>query len=85
MEYADISIKAIAQNYAGEYVYVPSSLLARIAARDRRIYSEFDGNNHTELARKYGVTVIHMYRIIKKQRAQSANRKDKPEDGHHHQ
>ena len=30
-----------------------------------QIYKEFDGKNHAGLARKYGLTVQHVYRIVK--------------------
>jgi Mor family transcriptional regulator len=36
--------------------------------RDEAIWQEFTGNNHVELARKYGLTTIHVYRIIKRMR-----------------
>ncbi|WP_234419688.1 Mor transcription activator family protein [Burkholderia oklahomensis] len=33
--------------------------------RDRRIFDEFRGDNHGELARKYGVSIQWIYKIIK--------------------
>ena len=34
--------------------------------RDMKIYEEFNGNNHRELARKYNVSMQWVYKIVKK-------------------
>lgn len=46
-------------------IYFPKNLLGRVSERDMQIYKEFNGKNHVELARKYDLTVQHIYRIVK--------------------
>ncbi len=52
--------------FAGLQIYLPTPdrLLRRL--RDNRIRREFTGANHAALARKYGLAVAHVYRLLKK-------------------
>ena len=52
-------------NWGGQLIYFPKNLLGRVSERDLKIYKEFNGKNHVELARKYDLTVQHIYRIVK--------------------
>lgn len=56
----------IAQNWGGEVIYIPRNLLMALNERDMKIYNEFNGNNHRELARKYGVSMQWVYKIVKR-------------------
>ncbi|MDD0823738.1 Mor transcription activator family protein [Mannheimia sp. AT1] len=56
----------IAQNWGGEVIYIPRNLLMALNERDMKIYEEFNGNNHRELARKYNVSMQWVYKIVKK-------------------
>ena len=55
----------LASNWGGQLIYFPKNLLGRVSERDLKIYKEFNGKNHVELARKYDLTVQHIYRIVK--------------------
>ena len=55
----------LTSNWGGQLIYVPKNLLGRVSERDLKIYKEFNGKNHVELARKYDLTVQHIYRIVK--------------------
>lgn len=46
----------LAKVTGGETVYLPKPEAVLRPVRDRRIKAEFNGYNHGELARKYGVT-----------------------------
>lgn len=48
-------------------IYISMDLRAALAARDERLYNEFNGSNVLELARKYQVSQQHVYRIVKRQ------------------
>lgn len=61
----DIAQK-MAQNWGGEVIYIPRNLLMALNERDMKIYEEFNGNNHRELARKYNVSMQWVYKIVKK-------------------
>ncbi len=55
----------MAQHWGGQLVYFPKGKFLILSKRDRHIYAEFNGRNHADLARKYDVSVQHIYRIIK--------------------
>ena len=55
----------LTSNWGGQLIYLPKNLLGRVSERDLKIYKEFNGKNHVELARKYDLTVQHIYRIVK--------------------
>ncbi len=51
--------------WGGQNIYFPQGMSMRLAQRDRQIYSEFTGANHSDLARKYGVSIQWIYKIVK--------------------
>ena len=53
------------KNFGGEPIYFPMgrSLIAIMV--HNAIYKAFTGNNHLELAKKFGVSKTHVYRVIK--------------------
>ena len=54
----------LVQARGGEGIYIPKADKVCRAARDRAIRSEFNGANHRELARKYGLTVVWIRSIV---------------------
>lgn len=48
----------------GERVYIPSPGRLGVKARNRAIRNEFTGDNHKELAVKYGLTVQWIRKIV---------------------
>ncbi len=54
----------VAKDWGGMQVYVPKGL----SLRDIKIFQEFTGNNHMELARRYGLTEVRVYQILEKAR-----------------
>lgn len=63
-------VRAFAKSVGGAQVYIPTADSLLRHERDEAIWRDFDGRNTLELARKYGVTVIHVCRIIKRKRAE---------------
>ena len=61
-------MRAIAEHAGGAQVYIPKADSIERCARDEAIWQAFRGDNHRELARRYGVTEIHVYRIIRRMR-----------------
>lgn len=61
--------EAVRQHWAGQIVYVPVGTGYELSARDRLIWDKFKGDNHEALAREFQVTVVHVYRIVKKMAA----------------
>ncbi len=68
-------MRRIAEAVGGAGVYVPTADSIQRHERDEAIWREFRGDNVQELARKYGVTTIHLYRLIKRMRAEEAARR----------
>jgi len=59
----DVS-KQMCEQWGGQLIYFPYWMRMELSDRDKRIYSEFNGNNHSELSRKHGVSLQSIYRII---------------------
>ncbi|KVN33328.1 DNA-binding protein [Burkholderia pyrrocinia] len=55
----------MAAHWGGQNIYFPMGVSYRLSQRDRQIFDEFRGDNHAELARKYGVSLQWIYKIIK--------------------
>ena len=55
--------------YEGQPVYVPKLEQTFIKLRDERIRREFNGANHAALAKRYGLSVRHIYEIARNRQA----------------
>jgi Mor family transcriptional regulator len=60
----------MAAHWGGQNIYFPMGLSFRLSQRDRAIYHEFNGHNHSDLARKYRVSLQWIYKIVKAVRAE---------------
>lgn len=54
-----------AADWGGQYIYVPKDFASILSKRDREIYDKFKGNNHSELAKEYNISVVWVYKIIR--------------------
>lgn len=55
----------IRASWGGQQIYIKKTDLAELSARNLKIYDEFNGSNHHQLAKKHGLAVPVIYRIIK--------------------
>ncbi|NLR73546.1 Mor transcription activator family protein [Leeia aquatica] len=55
----------MAAHWGGQNIYFPMGLSYKLSLRDRQIYDDFNGVNHSELARKYSVSLQWIYKIVK--------------------
>lgn len=62
-------MRRIAAAVGGAVVYLPAIDSIARHERDEAIWRDFTGNNVRDIARKYGITTTHAYRIIKHMRA----------------
>lgn len=67
--------ESVRAHWGGQLIYVPVGTGYEISERDREIWEAFKGDNHEQLARQFDVTVVHVYRIVKKM-AQAARARD---------
>lgn len=65
----------MAAHWGGQNIYFPMGLSYKLSQRDRRIFDDFDGANHSELARKYGVSLQWIYKIVKAVRQEEIARR----------
>lgn len=61
-------IKRMAKDWGGSAIYFPQALYWDIDERDLEIYAKFNGHNHRELAREYGMSDQWIYALIKRVR-----------------
>jgi len=61
--------------WGGQNVYFPMGLSYNLLKRDRQIYAEFTGTNHSELARKHRVSLQWIYKIVKAVRREEIARR----------
>ncbi|EBT6969480.1 DNA-binding protein [Salmonella enterica subsp. enterica serovar Poona] len=62
------------QVWGGQNVYFPMGMVWKVSQRDREIFHEFDGRNHHELARKFGVSLQWVYSVVKRIRKEELDR-----------
>lgn len=64
----------VSQHWGGQSIYIIKDDSFHAEERDVQIYKEFNGHNHTELSKKYKLTEIYIYRIVKRMMEQERNR-----------
>ena len=52
--------------FSGSQVYIPQARFYVLSRRDKEIYEQFNGTNHLELARRFGLTEFSIRKVIKK-------------------
>ena len=66
-EHAALEVRNhMAEHWGGQGIYFPKDVAFLTSLRDEQIYSEFTGDNHSELVRKYKVSKPWLYRILKR-------------------
>lgn len=68
----------LAEHWAGQIITIPRDYAFKLSERDLKIWEEFDGHNHSQLARKYDLSVNAIYRLLKRthRRAMSLKQND---------
>lgn len=83
-EAAMSATESVRSVFAGQLLYIPRGVSFDISERDEKIYSLFDGQNVGELAKKFKLSIQHVYRIIAKCRASTKNsNQPQPKKGTH--
>lgn len=52
-------------DWGGQAIYFAKGTAIDISRRDLEMWEKFDGRNHAELAREFGLSVVHVYRRLK--------------------
>ncbi len=56
----------MANHWGGQVITIPKDYRWKLTQRDLIIWGEYNGKNHHELARKYGIGTNAIYRIVKR-------------------
>ena len=70
---ADIGFAAaehIREHWGGMPIYLPKGVTYGYSQRDLELYERFNGRNHHALAKEYNLTVMRIYQIVKRVRAE---------------
>jgi len=59
---ADDVFKELQSNWGGKDIYIP---VRDTLMRNHAIRKNFNGRNHAEVCKQYGISLSHLYRIIK--------------------
>ena len=60
------SADLMATHWGGQNIYFPMGIRRKLSTRDAEIYAKFNGINHSELVREYGVSLQWLYRILER-------------------
>jgi len=70
LQCAHEAAETIRREWGGTSVYICKGLDYELSRRDLEIWSNFSGHNHRQLCKKYNITNVWLYKIIKKQRSE---------------
>ncbi|MEO6917645.1 MAG: Mor transcription activator family protein [Collimonas sp.] len=56
----------LAEHWGGQVISIPRDYYYKLSDLHLQIYTEFKGNNHMELVRKYGISLQWIYKLIKR-------------------
>ena len=65
----------MASHWGGQNIYFPMGMSYKLSQRDRQIFEDFTGANHSDLARKYGVSLQWIYKVVKTVRQEEIARR----------
>ncbi|MGO2703370.1 Mor transcription activator family protein [Pseudomonas helleri] len=54
--------------WGGQVVYVPKGVCIQASKLHQKIFDDWTGRNHHEVATKHGVSVQHVYAVVKRMR-----------------
>lgn len=60
------AVTLVRKNWGGIMVYIPKNDAIEKNERDLKIKADFTGNNHTELCKRYHLSLQRIYKILKK-------------------
>lgn len=65
-------VELVRKNHGGEPVYIPKAAEWACDKKHRDILQAFNGANHRELAKRFGLGLSQVYRIVKKPKMATA-------------
>lgn len=68
------AFRKLVEIHGGEMLYIPSPSTITTLVRHELIRRDFNGSNHKELARRWGITTRRVYQIIAKAKEEGRER-----------
>jgi Mor family transcriptional regulator len=65
---ADEIATRFSDQFGGDQLYIPKGRVFRTSAIYREMYTRFTGHNQRELAKEFGFSIIHTYRVLARER-----------------
>lgn len=62
-------------HWGGQSVYIPSGAPNATKDRYEEIFNKFNGVNHSQLAREYGISTVRVYQIINQARKEKKEKR----------
>lgn len=66
--------ETVREHFGGQVIYVPKGAAFKTKQRWEQMWTEFTGHNHADLARRYGMGVHGVYRVLAIMRAEHRRR-----------
>lgn len=71
---AESTAEEVREHFGGQIVYIAKGTSLKTHQRWERMWADFTGHNHADLARKYGMGVHGVYRVLAIMRAEHRRR-----------
>ena len=68
---AEKLVKFIKKDWSGQQIYFPKCAEDELSARDLQLWEQFNGNNYSQVAREFNVSVQWVYKVVKFMRAKN--------------
>jgi Mor family transcriptional regulator len=65
----------LAEHWGGQVISIPKDYHYKLSDLHLQIYTEFTGNNHMELVRKYGISLQWIYKLINRVHKREVNKR----------
>lgn len=65
----------VREHWSGQSIYLPKGQQFDLSRRDMEIWRDFNGRNQETLARAHNLTVMRIYQIVKRVRAEMIKRR----------
>lgn len=58
----------MAAEWGGQSPYIPQGIAYKVSKLHQDVWNAFNGSNHNELVRRFGISRVWVYRIVKRMR-----------------
>jgi Mor family transcriptional regulator len=70
----ELAAEAVREKFGGQLMYLPKGTAMQVRRRWQAVWDKFNGSNHEELSREFGLNVKAIYKITAYMRAEMRKR-----------